>query len=180
MEFNTAPAVIVFTRNDIATVGLMNWIGKAAILFLLVSPTLLFAALSADDTGLLQDAGGWEYLSIGNANNGFKTSPVCFDEQKGRGGCRGTLFFRKDGSFAQNIAAEGKNLRRHGTYEINDDGLVFVDELGTKDGPYSIDLDHANSILTLETVQAGVTIWTRLQLEKEFRKRQAGSNKPKQ
>ncbi|HEX4771252.1 MAG TPA: hypothetical protein VH351_10495 [Bryobacteraceae bacterium] len=157
----------------------MTLAGKAALFVLLFPYSAAFAALSSDDMNMLQDAGGWEYLSIADVNNGFKTSHVCFDEQKGKGDCRGTIVFQKDGTFTQDISAEGKNLRRHGTYQITDDGIVFVDELETKDGPYTLAFDHTNSVLTLETVQAGVTIRTRLQLEKEFRKRQAGANKPK-
>jgi hypothetical protein len=158
----------------------MKLMGKAALFLLLLPCTVIFAALSSDDTNMLQDSGGWEYLSISDANNGFKTSHVCFDEEKGKGDCRGTIVFRKDGSFTQDISAEGKNLRRHGTYELTDDGIVFIDELATKDGPYTLAFDHANSVLTLETVQAGVTIRTKLQLEKEFRRRQTGASKPKQ
>src|SRR3954464_10043506 len=103
----------------------MTLMRLATLSLLLVPCAHVFASLSSDDTTLLQDSGGWEYLSISNVNNGFKTSHVCFDEQKGKGDCRGTIVFRKDLSFAQNISAEGKNLRRYGTYDLTDDGIVF-------------------------------------------------------
>lgn len=138
------------------------------------------SSLPKEDQDLLQDSGGWEYLSISDVNNGFKTAHVCFDEQKGRGDCHGTIIFRPDGTFAQDITAEGKTLHRHGTYNLTDDGIVFADEFGTTDGPYSLSLDHTDSMLTLKTVQAGVTIQTRLQLERKFRKQRATSKKQSQ
>jgi hypothetical protein len=154
--------------------------GRVALLFLICPFPQAFADLSKDDTALLQDSGGWEYLSMADVNNGFKTTHACFDEQKGRGPCHGTLLLSKDGTFSQDISAEGKTLHRHGTYELVDDGIIFADELETKDGPYSINLDRTNSLLTLETVQAGVTIRVKLQLEREFRRQKAEANKQKQ
>jgi hypothetical protein len=138
----------------------------------------LLRALSQDDIALIQEPGGWEYLSITDADNGFKTTHVCFDE-KGRGPCHGTLLFAKDGTFAQDVSVHGQTLHRQGKYELSDAGAVFYDELGTKDGPYTLTLDRTDSLLTLETVQAGVTIRMTLELEREFRKQQADAHKQK-
>jgi hypothetical protein len=154
----------------------MALVRRFALLVLLCP--LLQAFLSQDDIALIQDPGGWEYLSITDADNGFETTHVCFDENR-KGACHGTLLFSKDGTFAQDVSVHGQTLHRHGTYELSDSGATFYDEFGTKDGPYTTALDRTNSMLTLETVQAGVTIRMKLQLEREFRKQQADAHKQK-
>ena len=130
------------------------------------------AGLNRDQTDMLEDSGGWEYLTITDANNGFETQHVCFDE-KGRGQCTGRLLLRKDGTFLQSVSGHGKSMDRHGTYTLDADDLTFSDELGTKDGPYTVKLDVPSSTLEIATTQAGVTIKVRLMLEREFRKRGA-------
>jgi hypothetical protein len=156
----------------------MALIRRIALLICLCPLLPAFDNLSQDDVALIQDPGGWEYLSITDADNGFKTTHVCFDGN-GRGPCRGTLLFAKDGTFAQEVSVHGQTAHRHGTYEISAAGVVFYDEFETKDGPYTATLDRANSLLTLETVQTGVTIRITLELESEFRKQQADARKQK-
>jgi hypothetical protein len=147
------------------------------LLFLAIAPVL--PALTPEQVDMLEDGGGWEYLTITDANNGFETQHVCFDE-KGRGQCTGKLLLRKDGTFLQTVTGHGKSMDRHGTFAIDGDAITFADEFGTKDGPYTARIDVPSSRLEIATTQAGVTIKVRLMLEREFRKlaEQAGKQKP--
>jgi hypothetical protein len=132
-------------------------------------------ALTQDQLDMLHDSGGWEYLVITDAGNGVQTQHVCFD-QKGRGPCTGKLILHDDGTFNQIVTGFGKSMNRHGTYTLDGDNMTLVDELGTKDGPYSVKLDVPSSTLEIATVQASVTIKVQLMLEREFRK-QSGAAK---
>lgn len=143
---------------------------------LLLIPTMLLA-ISPEQRTLLLDSAGWEYLTISDKNNGFETSHVCFDEKGGRGPCTGRLFLRGDGTFTQTVTGHGKSMDRHGTYQIDGDQMTFVDELGTKDGPYTLSINLPDSTMDIETTQAGVTMKTHLMLEREFRRRLAEQQK---
>lgn len=141
------------------------------LLFLSAVP-LLLAGLTREQTDMLKDDGGWEYLTITDANNGFETQHTCFDE-KGRGECTGKLMLRKDGTFSQSVKGYGNSQDRHGTYSIDGDAVTFSDEFGYKDGPYTINLNVPASTMDLTTSQAGVTVKIHLLLGREFRKRAA-------
>jgi hypothetical protein len=126
-------------------------------------------ALSPDELKLFQDPGGWEYQTITEANNGFKTEGTCFTETY-TGRCRGNLFFREDGSFTQVLSGSGRSMHRGGRYELNGNQLTFWDEHDTKDGPYAVTLKPASNMLRIETTQAGVVLRMDLMLEREFKK----------
>ena len=129
----------------------------------------LALALSPSDLKLLRDAGGWEYQTITDANNGFKTEATCFSENY-TGRCRGNLFFRDDGSFSQVLSGSGRSMHRGGRYQVHGSELTFWDEHDNKDGPYTVTLKPETSMLTIETTRAGVAVHMDLMLEREFRK----------
>ena len=79
----------------------------------------------------------------------------------------------------QTVTGHGKSVDRHGTYTLDGDQLTFSDELGTKDGPYTVNVDVPSSKMEIATTQAGVTIKVKLMLEREFRKLADESNKRK-
>ncbi len=133
-------------------------------------------ALTSDELVVFQDQGGWEYLSISDVDNGFPTTHTCFDGN-GRGPCKGNLTFAKDNTFRQSVTIHGKSLDRHGTYVLDGHDVTFIDELGTKDGPYAVQLDVPLKKMTLNSNQAGVIIRIQLQLETEFRKAQSRTKK---
>jgi hypothetical protein len=135
--------------------------------FALSSVVLL--GLTRDELALLRDAGGWEYQTITDANNGFETQATCFD-QASTGQCRGNLLFRPDGSFTQTISAHGRSMHRGGKYAVTGNDVTFWDEHGTKDGPYHVSLDPVGKSLRVETTQAGVKVQMDLLLESEFKK----------
>lgn len=125
---------------------------------------------SQDDVNLLQDSGGWEYLSISDKDNGFPTQHVCFNMHE-TGKCRGKLTFNADGTFNQSVTVHGSSLVRHGTYQLSGNQVTFVDEFGNKDGPYDWTINSDAKSLVVKTTQAGVLIRMDLLLEKEFHRR---------
>jgi len=127
------------------------------------------AALTRDELKLVQDSGGWEYLTMTEVNNGFATQANCFAKAF-TGECKGTLIFRPDQSFRQDVSAHGKGMHRGGHYEIQGQDLTFWDEHETKDGPYHITINADEKSMTLETTQAGVAVKIELLLESEFKR----------
>jgi hypothetical protein len=119
------------------------------------------ATLSKDDIKLLQDPGGWEYISVSEQDSGFQTEHVCFDGQPHPGQCSGTLTLSPDNTFIQQESLQGQDYSRHGTYEIQDDQVSFYDEFGTRDGPYTAQLNRDTNMLVLSMPQV------RLELELE-------------
>jgi hypothetical protein len=122
--------------------------------------------LSQDDLKMLQDPGGWEYLTIADTDAGIETQHTCFDGRPHPDECSGTLTFNADKTFVQRVYIHHEDVARHGTYELDDDQLTFFDEFGTRDGPYTISLDSQKKQLTMDMPQVHV----RLELEKEYRK----------
>ena len=123
--------------------------------------------LSSDELKMLQDSGGWEYVTMSrNEQNGFPTQHACFDGQPHPGQCSGTLVLTSGKTFSQNMRIQGKTVRRTGTYQLNGDQLAFVDELGTQDGPYTLTLNTQAKSLVLQMPQARIE----LLLESEYRK----------
>jgi hypothetical protein len=126
---------------------------------------LTAADMSQADRELLQSAKGWEYVDIFDLDNGFQTHHDCFD--KGHPNpdvCSGTLTLSSDGTFAQVIRIHGKDVNRHGTYELDGDQITLADEFGTKDGPYQVALNAQAKTLRLTTNQAGVQVGADLRL----------------
>lgn len=134
--------------------------------------SIVALALSTDETALLQSAGGWEYQTINDPNNGFQTQGTCFTKAY-TGECQGDLIFRTDGTFQQNITAHGRSQHRGGRYEINGDQVTFWDEHNTQDGPYLVALDLKQKTLHITASRGTVGIDMTLLLKSEFKKRMA-------
>lgn len=136
--------------------------------------TAAHGGLSDDDVNLLQDSGGWEYISLTltNQNNGIQTNHTCFDGTPHPEQCSGTLALTAGKTFLQDVHIEGQTVQRHGTYTLQGDQLAFFDELGTEDGPYTVKLNNQAKSLVLTTSAVRIE----LELEKAYRDHQ---KKPK-
>jgi hypothetical protein len=127
----------------------------------------LLQGLNTDEMKMLQDSGGWEYITMSrNEMNGFPTQHSCFDGRPHPGQCGGTLTLTPNKTFVQNMRIQGQTVRRNGTYELNGDQLAFIDELGTKDGPYTLVLNAQAKSLVLQMPQVRIEFL----LESEYRK----------
>ena len=127
--------------------------------------TAAYTGLSTDDMNLLQDPGGWEYISLSDAGNGIQTVHTCFDGAPHPNECSGTLALNPNDTFVQNVHIQGQTVQRHGTYQIDGNQITFVDELDEKDGPYTIDLNSKAKSLVLTMAKLRIE----LQLEKEYK-----------
>ena len=132
-----------------------------------------YDSLGPEKLALLQDSGGWEYLSMNDRQNGFPTEHTCFDGQPHPDECSGTLTLTRSGEFVQRVSINHQSVSRNGTYELNGDQLAFFDEFGTRDGPYTIAIDSDKKLMTMNMPQIKVN----LQLEKEYRKELAERKK---
>ena len=127
----------------------------------------LLQGLNTDEMKMLQDAGGWEYVTMSrNEMNGFPTQHPCFDGHPHPGQCSGTLTLTSHNTFVQSVRIQGQTVRRSGKYELNENQLVFIDELGTKDGPYTLVLNAEAKSLVLQMPQVKMEFL----LESEYRK----------
>ena len=142
---------------------------------------LLAAALAAGDSfsdeekKMLQDSGGWEYLTLSGPHN-IQTVHTCFDGQPHPQECSGTLTLRTDNTFVQNVQIHGEAVQRHGNYQLDGNRITFMDEFGIQDGPFVLHLDVPAKHLQLETPQ----LRTELELESQYREDQKArrSRKP--
>ena len=125
--------------------------------------------LTADQLALLQDAGGWEYLRMGDKDNGIQTVHTCFDGHPHPDTCRGTLTLTPANSFVQKVYIHHQSVSRTGTYQLQGNQLAFFDEFGTRDGPYTVTIDMQNKSMSMQMPQVQVE----LQLEKEYKRRLA-------
>jgi hypothetical protein len=128
--------------------------------------------LTKDEMTLLQDTGGWEYISLSDSDNGVQTTHTCFDGTPHPDGCSGTLRLSADNTFLQSVHIHGQSVQRHGTYQLDGNQIAFFDEFGTKDGPYTLQLNAQAKSLVLQMPQIRI----QLELEKEYRNAQ---KKPK-
>jgi|SRR6185437_1261529 len=136
------------------------------ILILFFAVGLAFA-LSPDELKLLHDSGGWEFVTVTDPDSGIQTTHTCFDgHQDHRDQCSGTLTFSANGKFVKNIYIHHQGVERHGKYELDGDQLAFYDELGTKDGPYTVAIDSSKKTMTLDMPQIHIG----LELKSEYRK----------
>lgn len=126
------------------------------------------SSLSQDELKLLQDPGGWEYISISQPNGGVQTTHTCFDGVPHPEQCSGTLLLAANNSFVKSIHVQGGTDQRHGTYQLDGSQISFVDELGEKDGPYDLSLDPKAKSLVLQ--MQGLRM--ELELEKAYRDNQ--------
>lgn len=125
--------------------------------------------LNQDELKMFQDPGGWEYITISDDHAGIQTQHTCFDGQPHPNECSGTLTLNPDNTFVQQVHIHGKTVARHGKYELDGTQIAFLDEFGTKDGPYQLTIDAQAKRLTLEMPQ----VRAELELEKEYRKDRA-------
>jgi hypothetical protein len=108
-----------------------------------------FGDLSADQLKLFNDPGGWDYIKM-TVNSGIHTDHPCFDG-KPNPDCSGRLTLGADNKFVQEVTIQGQSVPRHGTYTLEDDQLTFFDELETRDGPYTVELDAQKKSLVIYT-----------------------------
>jgi hypothetical protein len=132
--------------------------------------------LGPDELRMLQDSGGWQYIKMSDPDNGIQTTHTCFDGRPHPEQCSGTLTLAPDKTFMQSVRIHGQTVRRHGTYQVDDRQLAFFDEFGTRDGPYSLDINMQKKILILEMPQIRIE----LELKSEYRKHlEAAKQQPK-
>ena len=129
------------------------------------------ADLTDDELKMVQDSGGWEYLAVSDPDNGVQTKHSCFDGQPHPEQCSGNLTFNPDNTFVQKVHIHGETVERHGQYELDGNDLTLIDELGTRDGPYTLDINLKSKQMNLQITQnAGVLVRIELELEKEYKK----------
>ncbi len=130
--------------------------------------------LTGNQLKMLQDPAGWEYIKISDVDGGIQTQHACFDGLPHPHQCSGVMIFAPDNTFVQRIYIHGQIIERHGTYQLDGNQLAFFDELGTKDGPYTLDLETRQKRLTLEMPQ----VQLELELEKQYRKDRQAHKQP--
>jgi hypothetical protein len=129
------------------------------------------ADLTADELKMLQDPDGWEYITVTDPDSGIQTKHTCFDGQPHPDECSGTLTLKPDNTFVQKVHIHGDTVERHGQYELDGKEITFIDELGTRDGPYTLDINVKTKQMTLQITQnSGVLVRIELELEKEYKK----------
>ena len=136
----------------------------AGALLSLAVLTAAHGALSQDELKLLQDPGGWEYTSLSDSDSGVQTTHTCFDGTPHPEQCSGKLVLAASNTFIQSVNIHGQTVQRNGTYQLDGNQLSFFDELGTKDGPYALELDTQAKTLVLKMPQVRIE----LKLEKEY------------
>ena len=122
---------------------------RAGLLFAGAAVLSAFSTLNQDQLKMLQDSGGWDYLKM--TDTGMQTDHSCFDGKFHPETCSGRLTFSDDNKFTQVVKIEGQEVPRHGTYTLEDDQLTFLDELETRDGPYTIEIDAQKKALLMYT-----------------------------
>jgi hypothetical protein len=122
--------------------------------------------LTSKQLKMLQDPAGWEYIRISDPDDGIPTQHTCFDGVPHPQQCSGVMSFAPDNTFTQRIYIHGQTVQRHGTYQLDGSELAFFDELGTKDGPYTLGFNAQKKRLVLEMPQVRIE----LELEKQYRK----------
>ena len=130
-------------------------------------------SLSPDELKVLQDPGGWEYIKVSDDDAGIQTEHVCFDGQPHPNQCSGKLTLSADKTFVKQITIHGENVDRHGTYELDDDGVAFFDEFGTRDGPYTLQLDANAKTLVLSMPQVKLELELESQYKEDLHKKKA-------
>lgn len=122
--------------------------------------------LTNDQLTLLQDSGGWAYVKMSDPDAGIQTVHTCFDGKPHPETCSGTLTLTPDNKFTMNVYIHRQKVSRRGTYELDGDQLSFYDELGTRDGPYTIQIDTQAKLMSMEMPQVKLE----MELYKEYKK----------
>lgn len=136
-------------------------------LLLVAVPALAGYDLSQDELKLLEDPGGWEYITVSDNDYGIQTQHTCFDGKPHPETCSGTLTLRPDNTFRQDIHIHGETVQRGGTFQLNGDQITFFDEFGNSDGPYTLTLDAQAKTLMLDMPQ----VHMELMLEKAYQRK---------
>lgn len=118
-------------------------------LLLLCAALLSAFDLSRDQLKQLLDPGGWDYIKM--TDSGIQTDHDCFDGKPHPDTCAGRLTLSTNHHFVQEVTISGETVARHGTYTLDNDQLTFFDELETRDGPYTIELDAEKKSLLMYT-----------------------------
>lgn len=132
--------------------------------------TLAAGDLSNEQIKMLQDSGGWQYITVSDNDSGIQTKHTCFDGHAHPDECSGTLTFRHDKTFAKDIYIHHQGVQRTGRYELNGDQLTFYDEFGTQDGPYTIAIDTAKKTMVLDLPQLHIGLELERAYQKDLRK----------
>lgn len=122
-------------------------------------------ALTNDELKMLEDPGGWEYVTVSDSDNGFPTTHTCFDGHPHPEECSGTLTFTASNKFVQSVHIHGQRVDRHGTFQLDQKELTFFDEFGTQDGPYTLDINLQTKHLVIKMPQVRIE----LELESQYR-----------
>lgn len=130
------------------------------------------ASLNADELKMLHDSTGWEYITVSDPDSGIQTQHTCFDGKTHPEECSGTMTLNPYNTFVQKVHIHGETVERHGHYELDGQEITFTDELETKDGPYSLDIDLNSKRMILQITQsAPVVVRIEFMLEKEYKRR---------
>lgn len=132
--------------------------------------------LSDDERKMLEDPGGWEYITISDSDNGVQTKHTCFDGRPHPQECSGTLTLTPGKTFVQGVHIHGQTVQRHGTYQVDGKEIALFDEFGTKDGPYTLDINTQTKHLVLEMPQLRLE----LELESQYREEMRAPKQPRQ
>jgi hypothetical protein len=143
-----------------------KWLSSILLLFAFAACLSARDDLNADQLNMLVDSDGWQYIVLSDADGGIQTTHTCFDGHPHPDVCSGTLTFSEDNTFVANVYVHGKNVPRSGTYKLDGDQLAFFDEFGTRDGPYTIELNVEGKSLIMKMPQVRVV----LELEKEYKR----------
>ncbi len=122
-------------------------------------------ALTDDELKMLQDPGGWQYVTMSDSDDGIQTQHTCFDGLPHPQECSGTLTLTPGKTFVQSVHIHGQTVQRHGTYQLDGKQLAFFDEFGTRDGPYTLDINTQTKHLVLQMPQVRME----LELESQYR-----------
>jgi hypothetical protein len=143
-----------------------KWLLFIVLLFAFAACLSAHDDLNADQLNMLVDSDGWQYIVLSDADGGIQTTHTCFDGHPHPDVCSGTLTFSEDHTFVANIYVHGQNVPRNGTYKLDGDQLAFFDEFGTRDGPYTIELNVEGKSLIMKMPQVRIV----LELEKEYKR----------
>jgi len=141
---------------------------RASLLLAGAAVLSAFSTIDRDQLKMFQDPAGWEYLKM--TDNGMRTEHDCFDGKLHPDTCSGRLTFLTDNTFLQEVKIQGQAVPRHGTYTLEDDQLALFDELGTRDGPYTIQIDTQTKSLVMDMPQVHMELVLRKSLRDKKRK----------
>jgi hypothetical protein len=141
---------------------------RASLLLAGATALSAFSTLNRDQLKMLQDPAGWDYVKM--TSGGMQTDHPCFDGKPHPDTCSGRLTFSADNKFTQEVTISGQKVPRAGTYTLEDDQLALFDELGTRDGPYTIQVDVQTKSLVMDMPQVHIELILHKSLREKKRK----------